>query len=78
MISSTRGSLREVVADAALTIDPENLADLTAALTRLAASGAERDAWRAAGFRNAARFDWARNAEQTLALYARAVQHGKS
>ena len=78
VISSTRGSLRDVVADAALTIDPESPAEMAAALVRLAASGAERDAWREAGYRNARRFDWGQNAEQTLALYERAVQRGKS
>jgi len=78
VISSTRGSLREVVADAALTVDPENPAEMAAALGRLAASGAERDAWREAGYRNARRFDWGQNAEQTLALYEHAVKRGKS
>ncbi len=78
VISSTRGSLREVVADAALTIDPENIAELAAALTRLATDGTARDTWRAAGFRNARRFDWAQNAGQTLALYERAVKRRKS
>jgi len=51
---------------------------MAAALVRLAASGAERDAWREAGYRNARRFDWGQNAEQTLALYERAVRRGKS
>ena len=78
VISSTRGSLREVVADAALTVDPENPAEMAAALGRLAASGAERDAWREAGYRNARRFDWGQNAEQTLALYEHAVKRGIS
>jgi glycosyltransferase involved in cell wall biosynthesis len=78
VISSMRGSLLDVVADAALTIDPENPAEIAAALARLAASGAERDAWRAAGYRNARRFDWGHNAEQTLALYERAARRGKS
>jgi glycosyltransferase involved in cell wall biosynthesis len=78
VISSTRGSLRDVVADAALTIDPENPAEMAAALTRLAASGAERDAWREAGCRNARRFDWGQNATQTLALYERAARRRKS
>lgn len=78
VISSTRGSLRDVVADAALTIDPENPAGMAAALGRLAASDPERATWRAAGFRNAQRFDWGQNAEQTLALYERAWRRRKS
>jgi len=78
VISSTRGSLREVVADAALTINPESTAELATALARLSASGAERDQWREAGYRNARRFDWGQNAEQTLALYERAARRRKS
>jgi len=35
VISSTRGSLREVVADAALTVEPENIADIAGALAKM-------------------------------------------
>jgi len=73
VISSTRGSLREVVADAALTIDPENPTELAAALKLMATDPAERARWRTAGFINARRFDWGQNADQTLALYQQAV-----
>ena len=69
VISSTRGSLREVVADAALTIEPENIAAIAGALTQMAGSPAERERRRAAGFANAKRFDWKINAAQTLAIY---------
>jgi glycosyltransferase involved in cell wall biosynthesis len=73
VISSTRGSLREVVGEAALTIDPEDPPAMAAALTRLAADPGERARWRAAGLLHARRFDWAQNAGQTLALYQRAA-----
>ena len=72
VISSTRGSLAEVVADAAEIVDPESVADMTIALTRLAADDLRREQLRAAGFRNAQRFDWAANACQVLAAYERA------
>ena len=78
VISSTRGSLREVVADAALTIDPENVAAIATALNRMAVNPAERARWRQLGFVNARRFDWGQNADQTLALYQRAVNRRKS
>jgi len=78
VISSTRGSLREVVADAALTIDPENLAEMAAALNRMAVNPEERARWRQLGFSNARRFDWGQNADETLALYQRAVNRRKS
>ena len=78
VISSTRGSLREVVGKAALTVTPEDVGEIAGALGRLAGSPAERDRWRAAGLINARRFDWDENATQTLAVYASACARGKS
>ncbi|MEI7809718.1 MAG: glycosyltransferase family 1 protein [Verrucomicrobiota bacterium] len=78
VISSTRGSLKEVVADAALTVEPENVADIVDALNKMSSSAAERQHWRTAGFTNAQRFDWNENAAQTLAIYERAIQRGKA
>jgi len=78
VISSTRGSLREVVADAALTVEPEDISDIAGALAKMAGSADERDRWRAKGFINARRFDWNENAAQTLAIYERAIQRRKS
>ena len=78
VISSTRGSLREVVADAALTVEPENVADIAGALQKMSSSADERQHWRTAGFTNARRFDWNENAAQTLAIYERAIQRGKA
>ena len=77
VISSTRGSLREVVADAALTVEPENIADIAGALAQMSGSAAARHRGRANGFANARRFDWNENAAQTLAIYDRAIQRGK-
>ena len=77
VISSTRGSLREVVAEAALTIDPENVTDIAGALAKMSGSANERENWRVKGFANARRFDWHENAAQTLAIYERVCRHGK-
>ncbi len=74
VISSTRGSLQEVVRDAALTVDPENPAVIAAALGRMAGSAAERDRWRAGGLENARRFDWNVNAARILEVYERALR----
>ena len=76
VISSTRGSLREVVAEAALTIDPENVTDIAGALAKMSGSANERENWRVKGFANARRFDWIENASQTLAIYERARRPG--
>jgi glycosyltransferase involved in cell wall biosynthesis len=77
VISSERGSLREVVADAAWVIDPEKVEELSLAMTRLACSETDRAKWREAGFRNARRFDWRQNACEVLAVYERAVRRAK-
>jgi len=77
VISSTRGSLREVVADAALTVEPEDIASIAGALAKMAGNPDERERWRAKGFANARRFDWSENALKTLAIYEQAGRHGK-
>jgi glycosyltransferase involved in cell wall biosynthesis len=77
VISSTRGSLREVVADAALTVEPENISDIAGALAKMAGGADEREHWRAKGFANAKRFDWDENAAQTLAIYEQASRRKK-
>jgi glycosyltransferase involved in cell wall biosynthesis len=77
VISSTRGSLAEVVADAARTVEPEKVEDIEAALRDLATDGNARDRLRTAGFRNARRFDWDDNARQVLEVYRRAAADRK-
>jgi len=69
VVCSRAGSLDEVVGDAALTADPEDVEALTwhaaAALTdgKLRATLIDR------GLAHAARFNWDRTAEQMIALY---------
>lgn len=72
VISSTRGALEEVVADAALTVDPEKVADMTAALSKLATSPALAASLREKGLANAGRFHWSRTAEAVAGVYAKA------
>lgn len=69
VISSNAGSLKEVVADAALIIDPESVASLQQALTQVAADLPTRQRLIAAGLENAQRFDWHDNARQVLKAY---------
>ena len=73
VLSSTRGALPEVVADAADKIEPEDISSIAAGLQRMASSEAWRDKFRRAGLENAQRFDWGRNAEQVLAVYQAAL-----
>ena len=69
VLSSTRGSLAEVVAGAAETLEPEDVINMAAGLQRLAEDGGRRGELRAAGLENARRFDWGQNASQVLAVY---------
>ncbi len=78
VISSARGSLREVVADAAEIVEPEDVADIAGALTRLATEPARRERLVAAGSVNAQRFRWDRCALETLDVYERARQHPRT
>ena len=74
VISSTRGSLGEVIGTAALTIDPENVADIAAKLGALAGDAAARTRLRVAGFDQARKFDWQNTARQTLEIYERVAK----
>ena len=73
VISSTRGSLAEVVGDAAFAINPEDVDDMAKQLKRLATEGATRDQLRTAGIAQAKRFDWSRTAGETLRVYEKAL-----
>jgi len=74
VISSTRGSLKEVVAAAARTVDPESLDDMTSALTNLATDIGLRRRLGESGFNNARRFDWSRNVEEVLLAYTQVAR----
>ena len=74
VISSAAGSLGEVIGQAAVRIDPENVDALAAHLSDLSANAARRDQMRAAGLTQAARFDWARTAAKTIEVYECAAE----
>ncbi|MFK7851154.1 MAG: glycosyltransferase family 4 protein [Akkermansiaceae bacterium] len=73
VISSTRGALEEVVADAALVVDPENVPDITRALTSLTTDTALADSLKSKGLANAARFQWSRTAAEVTEVYRKAA-----
>jgi glycosyltransferase involved in cell wall biosynthesis len=70
VISSSRGSLGEVVGDAAAIIDPEDVFSMSQQLILLANDACAREHLRAAGLVRAAQFDWSLTAAQTLSAYA--------
>ncbi|MFN7137790.1 MAG: glycosyltransferase family 4 protein [Limisphaerales bacterium] len=73
VISSSRGSLEEVVGDAAIIIDPENVTQMSDQMKSLASDNGLRERLRNKGLEHAQRFTWARAAEETLRIYAQAA-----
>jgi glycosyltransferase involved in cell wall biosynthesis len=70
VISSTRGSLGEIVEDAAAIVDPENVKEMAKQLGLLANDPNLRERLRAAGLAKSKKFDWNRTATETFLLYA--------
>jgi glycosyltransferase involved in cell wall biosynthesis len=74
VISSPRGSLREVVGKAGYLIDPESPEDIAAGLAAApAVNGEGREAWRRRGIAHAARFDWKNAAQAVVETYGAAL-----
>ena len=69
VIVSNRGSLPEVVGDAALLIDPEDAGSLVAALQSVFSSESLRAALVQKGFARVSQFSWRAAAMKTLELY---------
>ena len=69
VVCSNATSLPEVVGDAALLVSPGDVRGFAAALVRVATDDALHADLSARGPAQAARFSWARTAEQTLAVY---------
>ena len=72
VVSSTRGSLGEIVGDAARRVDPEDPADIATGLQEML-DPAQRARWRQRGLHHAARFDWLEVGKSTAAAYRRAI-----
>ncbi|HDQ70647.1 MAG TPA: glycosyltransferase family 1 protein [Chloroflexi bacterium] len=69
VVVADRASLPEVVGDAGLLVDSEDVVDIAHALTRVLTEQALRAQMRARGLQQAARFSWERAARETLAVY---------
>jgi glycosyltransferase involved in cell wall biosynthesis len=69
VISSNVSSIPEVAGDAALLIDPYDIAALTQAMSQLATDFSLRDMLIARGQRRAAQFSWTRAALETIDIY---------
>ena len=73
VIASTGGSLPEIVGDAALLVDPFDVAALAGALRRVWRESALRQEMVERGCARARLFSWRRAAEETLDVYRRAA-----
>jgi len=73
VISSSRGSLGEVVGDAAAIVIPEDINSLQEQMTRLSTDHALRERLREAGLKRAQCFNWEKTSAATMNVYARAA-----
>jgi glycosyltransferase involved in cell wall biosynthesis len=74
VISSSAGSLREVVGDAGILIDPTDVDRWVEAIERVLADDALSSQMSEAGLERAALFSWERAASETLALYKKVAR----
>jgi len=73
VLTSNAGALPEVVADAAVTVDPLDVDAMARALEHLLCDPEERRRRSEAGLRRAARFSWETVARETVDVYAEAI-----
>jgi glycosyltransferase involved in cell wall biosynthesis len=73
VVVADRASLPEVVGEAGLLVDPDDVDDIAQALIRVLTDGVLRARMRALGLAQAARFTWERTAQATLAVYREVV-----
>ena len=78
VISSARGSLAEILGNAAARVDPEDIDALAAQLCVLSAGTVVRHQMRAAGLVQAKRFNWAGTAMAMARVYERAVKAARA
>ncbi len=74
VIASLRGSLGEVLGDAAAVVEPEDLHTIAKQLYIVASDARARNRLRAAGLAQAAKFNWANTAAATLQVYERVLK----
>ena len=73
LLASRRSALPEVAGDAALYVEPEDVADMASKLARLLEDASLRETIGIAGLRRAQGFRWKNCVDQTVAVYRRAA-----
>jgi glycosyltransferase involved in cell wall biosynthesis len=74
VVAARAGAIPEVVGDAALLIDPDDVDDLATALDTVLTDEDERDTLVARGTIRQARFSWARAADELVGVYRNVIQ----
>ncbi|MBI3733182.1 MAG: glycosyltransferase, partial [Chloroflexi bacterium] len=69
VVTSNHGAVREVVGDAAITVDPLSVPAIAEGLRRCLSDESLRAELRARGLERAQQFSWHRTAQLTLAAY---------
>lgn len=77
VICSNRTSLPEVVGDAAISLDPDDLQAMAEAMLSVLTDSTLRDNLRARSLQRAAQFKWHKTAAETLAVYEEALARRK-
>jgi len=77
VICSNRTSLPEVVGDAAISIDPDDISSMVEAMRSVLANSALRDDLRARSLQHAAQFSWRKAAAETLGAYEETLARSK-
>jgi glycosyltransferase involved in cell wall biosynthesis len=75
VITSTLGSLPEIVGAAGILVDPRSERELCEAMDRLARSSSDRSVFRQRGLRRASAFSWSNTVTKTLEAYRTALAH---
>jgi len=78
VIASSRSALPELVADAGLLVDPENVEVLSQAMARIMSDPDLRQELGRRGVERSRQFSWAETARRTLKVYREAVGTGES
>lgn len=71
IVCSDRGSLPEIVADAGLIVNPENVSEIAGAIQRILHDSSLRDTLVRNGLKRLADFSWEKTAERTREVYLR-------
>jgi glycosyltransferase involved in cell wall biosynthesis len=74
VVTSNVSSLPEVVGDAAVLVNPENVFDIARGIREVLLDDALRERLIRRGFEQAARFSWERTAREVLEIYLEAVE----